>query len=376
MAKFDLDRLERLAGYLAVLFYGLLFLAFITAVMGSGGGGLLLLVLGAVAHVGRVGLEELVAKRRELGGAPATGADDSERATGLRLKWLPREIRLAAGKRAAGRSGTSRQVPAGSGEAAGRVAAGTGRVAAAAGEAAAAALGHAGELFGAGTASVRASFAALTAEVRERPDLGTAEMALAAADLDYDFRDFEEEGDTEPAAAATAEADFADEPDAFLEADLAGQDPLDSSLRDADLARDGDFATDLVPDDEPKFADEPRVRAVPDFGFEEEVAGGVFDGGRDFERERETIDVPDFFTEPAEPTEPAESPRAKRAKADAPTAQERYEARQRARGERGEAEPIVAAVEAAETRAPQRVSRRQPGRRPDPLRTRRPTRAR
>ena len=331
MAKIDLDRLERLAGGLAVLFYGLLFLALITAIMGSGAGGLLLLLLGAVAHVGRVGLEELAAKRREPGGAPASSADDAERATGVRLKWLPREIRFGAAGSSGGVAG--------------------------------AALGRGGELLGAGTAGVRTSFAALRAEIRERPALPRHEEA-GGAELEYDFDDFDEE-------PGLGDADFAGESDYALEPSLPG---------DPDFADGPDFAVGAEPLEDPPFDDRAKVRAVPDFGFDEEVAGGVFDGGREFGGEPETIDVPDFFSEPSEPAEPAEpveparSPRSRRARADAPTAQERYEARRRARGERVESEPIVVAVEAAE--APQPVRRRKPGGRPDPLQTRRPTRAR
>jgi hypothetical protein len=372
MAKLDLDRIERLAGGLAVLFYALLFLAFITAIMGSGGGGLLLLVLGAAAHVGRVGLEELAAKRREMGGAPASSADDSERATGLRLKWLPREIRFGSARPAGGRSAGGR------GEVAGRVATG-------AGEAAGAALGRAGELLGGGTEGVRTSFAALMAEIRERP----ARAFGVDEEPEYDFGDLEDVApqDDNPRAELADFADFADAPELGDLPEPAGAPDSGDSAAPSDAPKRFD---------DPRFADEPRVRSVPDFGFDEEVAGGVFDGGREFGGDPDSIDVPSFFSEPSaapgpvrgpEPAEIDEPVRVRarhssNAKADAPTAQERYEARQRAREERAGREPrderelVAAAVEATEPQAPQQVRRRKPGARPDPLRTRRPTRAR
>jgi hypothetical protein len=260
----DLDRLERLAGGLAVLFYVLLFLAFITAIMGSGGGGLLLLLLGAVAHVGRVGLEDFVERRREFGDAVTPEDDDAgERAIGLRLRWLP-AIRLP------------RRIDLGAIRSRGAGLGGLGRV---------------GAMLGAARSDVRASFAALVAEIKERP---------------------------------------------------AG------ARRSFDLPHQG-------VEDVPEVADDEYDNfAVTDGRYEDFEA---VDG------EYEEIAEPELGIDSDPPPAPA-----------APTAQERYEARQRARAERGEAEPIVAAVEAAETQRPQRVQRRQPGGRPDPLRTRRPTR--
>ena len=325
MAKIDLDRLERLAGGLAVLFYGLLFLAFITVIMGSGGGGLLLLVLAAAAHVGRVGLEELAAKRRGIGGAPVTSAEDPERVTGLRLKWLPRELRFGA--RRSGTGGTA-------------------------------------ALLSAGTAEVRTSFAALVAEIRERPASPDREAA-ARGGVEYDLPDFED--------APFEDAGFGDVHFEGTDADPA----LDADVHHLpDSAAESGFLDPAEAIDGQRFLDEPAAAAVPDFGFDEEVAGGVFDGGRDFGGEPEAIDVPDFFIERTEPTEPARRSTSRRAKADAPTAQERYEARQLARRERGEGEPVSVAVEVVEEQAPQRARRRKAGGRPDPLQTRRPTRAR
>lgn len=54
------DRLEQLREPLFVFFYAFVFTALVAAVCGAPGSALLLLVLGACAHVVRVGLEELI----------------------------------------------------------------------------------------------------------------------------------------------------------------------------------------------------------------------------------------------------------------------------------------------------------------------------
>jgi len=59
MKDLDLQRLTKLAESLAIAFYVLMGLAFIATVFASPGTGLLLLVLGAGAQVGRVWLEDL-----------------------------------------------------------------------------------------------------------------------------------------------------------------------------------------------------------------------------------------------------------------------------------------------------------------------------
>ncbi len=64
MYGIDLDRLEKLAEGLALLFYVFSFMAFVLGLSGSAGSGFFLLVLAAVAHVGRAGLEEFVARQR------------------------------------------------------------------------------------------------------------------------------------------------------------------------------------------------------------------------------------------------------------------------------------------------------------------------
>jgi hypothetical protein len=51
--------LAKLAESLAIVFYALMGLAFLTAVLGSPGTGLLLLILGSCAHVARVWFEDL-----------------------------------------------------------------------------------------------------------------------------------------------------------------------------------------------------------------------------------------------------------------------------------------------------------------------------
>ena len=66
----DPHRLEKLAESLAVAFYVLMFLAFVTAVLGSPGTGLLLLILGSGAHVARVWFEDLGQGRGTDGPAP------------------------------------------------------------------------------------------------------------------------------------------------------------------------------------------------------------------------------------------------------------------------------------------------------------------
>jgi hypothetical protein len=61
----DLDRLESFADALTRLFYCLMVVAFLAAILGSAGTGLFLLILGAAAFVVRAGLEDFVASRQE-----------------------------------------------------------------------------------------------------------------------------------------------------------------------------------------------------------------------------------------------------------------------------------------------------------------------
>jgi hypothetical protein len=61
----DLERLEGFAYALGRLFWCLMAVAFFAAILGSPGTGLLVLILGAAAFIGRVGLEDFVRSRRE-----------------------------------------------------------------------------------------------------------------------------------------------------------------------------------------------------------------------------------------------------------------------------------------------------------------------
>jgi hypothetical protein len=61
----DLDRLEAIAEALGRLFWCLMAVAFLAAILGSAGTGLLVLILGATAFVARVGLEDFVRSRGE-----------------------------------------------------------------------------------------------------------------------------------------------------------------------------------------------------------------------------------------------------------------------------------------------------------------------
>jgi hypothetical protein len=55
--NFDRERLEKLGEALPILFFALVFIAFLCAVVGSPGSGLLVLILAGAAHVARVGIE-------------------------------------------------------------------------------------------------------------------------------------------------------------------------------------------------------------------------------------------------------------------------------------------------------------------------------
>jgi hypothetical protein len=64
MQALDPRRLEKLAESLAIAFYVFMFLAFVTAVLGSPGSGFFLLIIGACAHVVRAALQEFIADRQ------------------------------------------------------------------------------------------------------------------------------------------------------------------------------------------------------------------------------------------------------------------------------------------------------------------------
>jgi hypothetical protein len=67
MQGVDLDRLEKFAEVLALAFYVLLLTALVMTLAGSDGSGLVLLILGSCAHIGRASLEEFTAGERERG---------------------------------------------------------------------------------------------------------------------------------------------------------------------------------------------------------------------------------------------------------------------------------------------------------------------
>ncbi len=64
MNGIGLDKLEEIAEGLALAFYLLMLMALVTLLAGSAGSGFLLLIAGSVAHVGRAGIEEFVARAR------------------------------------------------------------------------------------------------------------------------------------------------------------------------------------------------------------------------------------------------------------------------------------------------------------------------
>jgi hypothetical protein len=65
MQSVDLERLEKLAEGLALLFYVLMFVALVMALAGSTGSGFLLLIVGSCAHIGRAALGEFVDGERD-----------------------------------------------------------------------------------------------------------------------------------------------------------------------------------------------------------------------------------------------------------------------------------------------------------------------
>ncbi len=78
--RFDLSDLDRLSGFadaLERLFWCLMVVGFLTAILGSAGTGLFLLILGATSFVVRVGLEDFVRSRREAPAAPVKASAPS-----------------------------------------------------------------------------------------------------------------------------------------------------------------------------------------------------------------------------------------------------------------------------------------------------------
>ena len=98
----DLERLEQVAEGLALVFYVLMLTALVTGLAGSVGSAFVVLVLGACAHVGRAGLEDFAASRRERGGrlsvvAPAGAAPGASRAgSGAPARAAARDLARAA----------------------------------------------------------------------------------------------------------------------------------------------------------------------------------------------------------------------------------------------------------------------------------------
>jgi len=68
MQATDLERLEKIAEGLSLLFYVLMFVGLVMALAGSAGSGFLLLVVGSCAHIGQAGIGEFVARERARGG--------------------------------------------------------------------------------------------------------------------------------------------------------------------------------------------------------------------------------------------------------------------------------------------------------------------
>jgi len=74
----DLDRLEGFVDALARLFYCLMVIAFLAAILGSAGTGLFLLIFGGAAFVVRAGLEDFIASRGDSTTPPEPKADEDE----------------------------------------------------------------------------------------------------------------------------------------------------------------------------------------------------------------------------------------------------------------------------------------------------------
>jgi hypothetical protein len=88
----DLERLDGFADALGKLFWCLMAVAFLAAILGSAGTGLLVLILGAAAFVVRAGLEDFIRSRRE----PAAGEPGiTIRRTSRRPQQRPRSPKSA-----------------------------------------------------------------------------------------------------------------------------------------------------------------------------------------------------------------------------------------------------------------------------------------
>jgi hypothetical protein len=67
MHEMDLDRLEKVEEGLALFFYLFMFVALVAALDGSIGSGLVVLIVGSCAHVGRATLAEFIGRERARG---------------------------------------------------------------------------------------------------------------------------------------------------------------------------------------------------------------------------------------------------------------------------------------------------------------------
>jgi hypothetical protein len=88
----DLDRLTGFADALERLFWCLMAVGFFTAILGSAGTGLFVLILGAAAFVLRAGLEDFVRSRQE---EPAEPAKPEPEFTVYRTSRRPRRTKSA-----------------------------------------------------------------------------------------------------------------------------------------------------------------------------------------------------------------------------------------------------------------------------------------
>ena len=76
----DLDRLEGIAEALGRFFWAMIAAAFLAAILGSAGTGLLVLILAGASFCARVGLEDFVRARRGREDRPAKRDDRPRRA--------------------------------------------------------------------------------------------------------------------------------------------------------------------------------------------------------------------------------------------------------------------------------------------------------
>lgn len=91
----DLERLDGFAEALGKLFWCLMVVAFLAAILGSAGTGLLVLILGAAAFVVRAGLEDFIRSRREPTGRDSAEPDLTIHRTTRRPAQPPRRAKSA-----------------------------------------------------------------------------------------------------------------------------------------------------------------------------------------------------------------------------------------------------------------------------------------